>query len=179
MQRQESEETISASEVSDDGYDCQLDDKPPSVMKEKQSMRETRSQAAEKRSAEPAPGPVLRSLRPQRGSRGKTAEVGSIRTTSQGSSDTLEKLAGSPDLSVIEPVDNPFSDDVRIDVVDDLGEDEDRSEHGRIDSENLESQKQQQNTELNLPVVSVVSSSIPIVSTSSTGVGKNHQLVRK
>ena len=69
IQRQESEETISASEASDDNYD--IPEERPSIVRSKQNVRETRSQTAERRTES---GPTLRNSRSQRQTRQRSAE---------------------------------------------------------------------------------------------------------
>ena len=119
---------MSASEVSDDGFDINNEDKPLSVTKAKQNARETRSQVAEKR-GESTPGPSLRVLRPQRGSRTKSIEgKKSVQARDEAGRDVL-KLSGETEEHVkLQPiadtVENPGSDDLRI-VVDDFGDGED------------------------------------------------------
>lgn len=113
IQRQESEETISASEASDDNYD--IPEERPSLVRSKQNARETRSQVAERRAET---GPTLRNTRSQRNTRNKSADGKPSRGLPEDSSDA--KLHEVENTVAVEEskISTAGPDETRIIVVD-------------------------------------------------------------
>ncbi|XP_028418218.1 uncharacterized protein LOC114543442 [Dendronephthya gigantea] len=112
VQRRESEETISASEASDDNYEVE---ERPSIVRSKPNTRETRSQAAERRAES---GPTLRISRSSRNSRNQSSE----RKPSRGSTEDLSNIkfheAENQETSDKSKMSTPAADEAQIIVVD-------------------------------------------------------------
>ena len=135
VQRQESEETISASEASDDNYD--IPEERPSLVRSKQNARETRSQveqtARETRSQveqntretrsqvaerRAETGPTLRNTRGQRNTRNKSAEGKPSRGLPDDPPNAKLHEVENPAASEKSKISTVGSDETRIIVVD-------------------------------------------------------------
>lgn len=113
VHRQESEETISASEASDDNYD--VPEERPSIARTKQNARETRSQAAERRAES---SPTLRNLRGQRNIRNRSSEGKPSRDQMEDGSNTRLHEVDNPVAADQSNLSTAGADEARIIVVD-------------------------------------------------------------